>query len=350
MTGSADKPIALIFLIINAMEIVFTISTAIGRECTRNRGLSIAEVSLIRNSLNFIMSIPPFLLSGMGPFEGMSRDLWLPIIVRTIAGNLGFFTFTSTFKYLPMGIGNIIVLSNPFIVVFLAACLFKDAINIVDILGIVVSFCGILIMAYTKPPALVAPTVLDDRSHYLKGIAFAMTSMVFVATLVTMGRAVKSINYAVVQINYAFWGVVMSLIFLAFETRPEGSTLFVYEQTSTYVLLLVMGLANTMGMFGLVYTSQFAKPTTVSLLRYVGVLYYFLSDVLVFRQEFSVGQLVGAGFMIIANLAYVSNKIKQEQREAIQAESTKGMNLIELPRLSASSAQSANSAHSAANI
>lgn len=142
----------------------------------------------------------------------------------------------------------------------------------------------------------------------------------------------------------------MSLVFLAFEARPEGSTLFVYEKTSTYVLLLIMGLTNTLGMFGLVYTSQFAKPTTVSLLRYIGVLYYFLTDILVFKQEFSVGQLIGAGFMIVAFIAYVSNKIKQEQQEAIKAESTKEINLIELPRLSASSAQSANSAHSAANI
>ena len=88
----------------------------------------------------------------------------------------------------------------------------------------------------------------------------------------------------------------------------------------------------------------------MSLLRYVGVLYYFLSDVLVFRQAFSFGQLVGAAFMIVANFAYVANKVKQEQ-SATKAD--EGMTLIELPRLSAassSSAQSANSAHSAPNF
>ena len=119
MSGQADLSIALVFLIINIQEIFFTVSTAIGRECTRHRGLGVLEFSLWRNFLCFVLSIPPFLWSGKGLFEGMSKDLWLPITIRTIVGNLGYFTFTQTFKLLPMGIGNVIIMSNPFIVVIL---------------------------------------------------------------------------------------------------------------------------------------------------------------------------------------------------------------------------------------
>jgi len=119
MSGQTDLPIALVFFIINIQEIFFTISTAIGRDCTRNRGLGVLEVSLCRNILCLVFSIPPFLWYGKGLFEGMSKDLWLPITIRTIVGNLAYFTFTQTFKMLPMGIGNVIIMSNPFIVVIL---------------------------------------------------------------------------------------------------------------------------------------------------------------------------------------------------------------------------------------
>lgn len=153
MSGQADKPIALIFLIINIQEIFFTISTAISRECTKNRGLGVFEFSLWRNSLCFILSIPPSILSGKGLFEGMNRELWLPITLRTIVGNMAFFTFTQTFKMLPMGIGNVIIMSNPFIVVIIQALFFNDSISKADIAGIIVSFLGILITAYTKPPS-----------------------------------------------------------------------------------------------------------------------------------------------------------------------------------------------------
>ena len=73
----------------------------------------------------------------------------------------------------------------------------------------------------------------------------------------------------------------MSALFLSFEP-VIGRGYFVYEDARTYLLLMVMGLTNTVAMMLFVYTTQFAKPTTVSLLRYVSVLYYFGADVLIF--------------------------------------------------------------------
>ena len=96
-----------------------------------------------------------------------------------------------------------------------------------------------------------------DRSNYLEGIVFAIITMVCIAVMVTTGRALKSVHYSVVQLNYAFWGVILSIVLIFFNNAASeyDHRLFVYERTSTYAILLIMGLANTLGMFGLTYTS-----------------------------------------------------------------------------------------------
>ena len=64
--AKADKPIALIVLIVNVQELFFTVSTTISHDCTRNRGIGIIEFSLIRNVINFILAMLVLWYSGMG--------------------------------------------------------------------------------------------------------------------------------------------------------------------------------------------------------------------------------------------------------------------------------------------
>ena len=60
-----------------------------------------------------------------------------------------------------------------------------------------------------------------DRAGYLEGIVFALITMVFIAVLVTTGRAVKSVHYSVVQLNYAFWGVILSIVLIGFNSATS---------------------------------------------------------------------------------------------------------------------------------
>jgi drug/metabolite transporter (DMT)-like permease len=69
-----------------------------------------------------------------------------------------------------------------------------------------------------------------------------------------------------------------------------------------------MGITSSIGRNMEIYATQFAAPTTVALLRYVGVLYYFLVDILLFKQDFTFLQLLGASMMLITNI--VSSVIK----------------------------------------
>jgi drug/metabolite transporter (DMT)-like permease len=81
------------------------------------------------------------------------------------------------------------------------------------------------------------------------------------------------------------------------------------------MLLLLMGVSQSIAMYGLVYSSQFAPPTTVALLRYIAVLYFFLVDILLFKQDFTYGQLLGAFLMLAVNLASSLIKIRAERNQ-----------------------------------
>lgn len=115
----SDMPIAVVATLINIQELCFTMSTSIMHECMRNRGFGVFEFSFIRNTFNFILTIPVFFYVGKSLFEDINRETIKPLVIRIVAGNMAFSTFTIVFKLIPLGIGSVIIQSNPFIVVLL---------------------------------------------------------------------------------------------------------------------------------------------------------------------------------------------------------------------------------------
>ena len=194
-----DKPIAFIVLIINLQEIFFTVSTSVNHDATRNRGIGVFEFSLVRNFLCFVIAIPVFIFFGKSLFEGITREMMIPLIVRIFVGNTAFFTWTAVFKFLPLGIGQVICSSNPFVVVMLASCLFAaDKPSYDDLIGIVVSFIGIVIMAESKPAPDLEVVFDEKESHYLAGFMFAIFTMFALAILTISGRYLKSIHFSII--------------------------------------------------------------------------------------------------------------------------------------------------------
>ena len=194
-----DKPIAFIVLIINLQEIFFTIAISVSRDATRNRGIGVFEFSLIRSVICLMIAIPVFIFFGKSFFEGITREMLVPLVVRIFFGNTAFFTKTAVFKFLPLGIGQVICSSNPFVVVMLASCLFADdKPSYDDLIGIVVSFIGIVIMAESKPAPDLEVVFDEKESHYLAGFMFAIFTMFALAILTISGRYLKSIHFSII--------------------------------------------------------------------------------------------------------------------------------------------------------
>ncbi|MFN9940705.1 MAG: hypothetical protein ACK56I_14625, partial [bacterium] len=73
----------------------------------------------------------------------------------------GYFTHTWTYKYLPLAIGNVVILSSPFAIAFLSYHLFGDKITSLDLKSVLISFIGLSIMAFSRPSTTIAQTHSD---------------------------------------------------------------------------------------------------------------------------------------------------------------------------------------------
>ena len=177
---------------------MFMIATSVNHDATRNRGIGVFEFSFIRSFLGLVFAIPVFIFYQRSLFEDITRDMMVPLAIRIIVGNICFFTWTYVYKLLPMGIGQVICASNPFLVVLLAPCVFAtEKAGYDDLVGIIFSFVGILIMAESKP-GKDADIQVESEAQYLTGFIFAFITMFFLAVLILTGRYLKSIHFSVI--------------------------------------------------------------------------------------------------------------------------------------------------------
>ena len=137
-------------MLINTYEIIFCVSTTINHECTKYRGVTVAEYSFVRNGINFIFAGALLCIYRVGPIEGLNRSNIKIFLLRSVIGNLGYFTFTLVYKLLPLGIGSTLVSSNTLIVTLLSFVWLGDRASCVEISAIFVSFFGIVMMGLSQ--------------------------------------------------------------------------------------------------------------------------------------------------------------------------------------------------------
>jgi drug/metabolite transporter (DMT)-like permease len=72
------------------------------------------------------------------------------------------------------------------------------------------------------------------------------------------------------------------------------------------------GVFNCICIYLFTYASQHSAPTTLALLRYIGVFYSFLFDLFIFEESFSFIQLFGVSLILVTNIASVAYKLKKQ--------------------------------------
>jgi drug/metabolite transporter (DMT)-like permease len=76
--------------------------------------------------------------------------------------------------------------------------------------------------------------------------------------------------------------------------------------SSTWNYLYVAGVTNCIAIYLFTYSTQRAKSATVALLRYIGVFYSFLVDLIIFKETFTVLQLLGVFLVLSTNIASIA--------------------------------------------
>lgn len=107
-----------------------------------------------------------------------------------------------------------LVNTAPFIVSGLGYCLLKETIDRVEIVAMVCSFVGVVLIASAKPD----DSEVQDNYHRLLGIGFLLITAFCYSGVTIMTRAMQDVNFAVLLFYYGAFSVVTLFTILCAES------------------------------------------------------------------------------------------------------------------------------------
>jgi drug/metabolite transporter (DMT)-like permease len=137
--------------------------------------------------------------------------------------------------------------------------------------------------------------------------------MLAVATIAICARFMKSLDFAVIQVNNALFGVCFIGILLFFDTKNLTRPAYTYEADNVLTWMLTAGMINSLAQNLMVITMQNSNPASVSLYRYSGVLYGLIWDFFVFKHSFDFLQIAGLSIVFCANIGALLFKSQAEK-------------------------------------
>ena len=91
-----------------------------------------------------------FAFRKQNPFANVPKTGRIDVIMRSLAGQLTFALENYSFTMLPMAVALIMIATNPFWVIIIALCMFRDKILPIEIVGIMVCLGGVAILVYSE--------------------------------------------------------------------------------------------------------------------------------------------------------------------------------------------------------
>ena len=208
--GKEDLSFTATTALVNSYEVMLCVSTAVNHYTTRSLGVSVVEYFFCRNFLNWLFMGIILAYRRLSPLDGFTPQTNLYFWTRAVVGQIGFFTFTWTYKLLPLGIGATILATNPILITLLAYFLIKEPVSQIDTAAILISFSGIAIMSLAKGSSLHE----SEQSNYIMGIAVACFTSFVIALTTILGRKLKSLDTNTLMFNHMGFGTLGMFIVL----------------------------------------------------------------------------------------------------------------------------------------
>lgn len=139
-----NKLLALIM--INIQAVCPTFITGLFRIVAKE-GFHQADFNLYRNVLALIVAIVWCLIAKVNPFKDVPRNRIKNVFGRMFFGQANFVLMTLAAPLAPISLIMVIWQTNPFWISLFAFCLFGEKIMCVEIIGIVICFSAVAVIA-----------------------------------------------------------------------------------------------------------------------------------------------------------------------------------------------------------
>ena len=139
-------------LFMNVYALSATIQGALFKYIAKD-GVSIIEFFFFRHVWIGGVAALMIFYKGKNPFVGLPRSLVKDFVIRSVSGQITFALFNLAITLLPMATAVILMQMNPFWTAILASILLGERIRPIEIIGIFVCFCGVVMIATSKEQA-----------------------------------------------------------------------------------------------------------------------------------------------------------------------------------------------------
>lgn len=264
---------------LSAFEVTYTF-------CAPLIFLSYIGVKLIAPKETDILNIP--------------KDKLLPLLGRSITGFLTdvilFLAFTYTSYSKAFAINKTESLFSPFIAYYTIG----EAVRAVDILGIIISFGGMLLM--------LQPWSAQEQGSLrndMIGFSWALLGAIVNAWLFVFCRMIsQDFHYSVPMIYYMLLGALFTPLMSLFLPTPKVELIPVYDM-EFYVYIIVIVTLSYMAFLMFNASWRYNTVGTSAILIYLGIPMSYLLDWAVIGREVTLVEIFGAALITVTNVTIV---------------------------------------------
>lgn len=246
-------------------------------------GIPLFEKVFFRNLISLVVAFS-MLKKSSAPMFGR-RENQLALLARSIFGLAGVVLNFYAIANLTLADSSMLGKLSPIFVTIMACIFLKEKIDSKQILSIIITFLGALLVIKPEFSLEMLPSLAGILSAAASGVAY------------TLLRYLKDKESPDTIIFY------FSLISVVF-TAPFALAEYVQPTFTQLGLLLATGVFASVGQFGITYAYKFAKATEVSIYNYSAIVFGIILGFIFFREIPDTLSLLG-GVIIIAVAFYI---------------------------------------------
>ncbi len=214
-------------------------------------------------------------------------------IIRAIVSMLAMLTFYYSLKYIPLVVGNLLILTSPLYIPILASVFLKSKTSKKHLIAILIGFVGVAIVL--KPGF----SFLHYKSLYalLSGFLVAITYM-FVRKISKHDHHHTSMFY------YFVFAFFLSSVLAVFTWQTPD--------LKTFLLLIGVGVFGTAYQEFLIRASIFASSKVTSSFMYLSLVFSTVFSYVIFNESLDMITIAGMILILIGSILTIQNAKKLE--------------------------------------
>jgi len=225
----------------------------------------------------------------------------LLIVSGCLIGINWLFLFES-YKYTSVATSTLCYYMAPIFVMFASPFVFKEKLNVVNIVCMMLAFIGMVFVSG------VFETGLNDKNTII-GVLYGLAAAVFYAIVVIINKKIKVENAFYKTLIQLFFSAIILIPYLIINRSFDGTEL----NFKVLILILIVGIIHT----GIAYVLYFGSMTKVktqfiSLFSYVDPVVAIILSAIILKEQMTFLGIIGAVLILGASLFMEVYEVKQK--------------------------------------